>query len=330
MQRRAFLRYFGAGASAAFECWKGSSADAAQGHTASGNAGKPPAVSPRRHAALAVPNKLDQICISTRCLHNYFRGTRDDDCNLPGPMLALLDFPDLVAGRYKVRHFEFCSTHFASATLPYLQELRYALVRTRSTVVNIPVDIEECGSDGTFSDPDPKARQAALDAAKGWVDVAHVLGARSVRVAPGKVDGENLTPTVESYRSLSNYALAKGIRVVVENQGGFGSENPEDLVKLFKLVGAGRIGALPNLGNFPDQPTREQGLKLLFPYAPTVCHAKALSFDAVGPEAKYDFPPAIAIARKGGFRGVYSIEFEGPGDPYAGIQETLDELLKYL
>jgi hypothetical protein len=38
----------------------------------------------------------------------------------------------------------------------------------------------------------------------------------------------------------------------------------------------------------------------------------------------------MEIARQANFRGVYSIEFEGPGDPYAGIQKTLDELLKYL
>jgi len=38
----------------------------------------------------------------------------------------------------------------------------------------------------------------------------------------------------------------------------------------------------------------------------------------------------MEIARQARFRGFYSIEFDGPGDPYAGIQRTLDELLRYL
>jgi sugar phosphate isomerase/epimerase len=118
--------------------------------------------------------------------------------------------------------------------------------------------------------------------------------------------------------------------VIVENHGGFGTEHPEELVKLFKLVGPGRIGALPDFGNFPDEPTREKGLRMLFPYAQTVCHAKDREFDVNGAEKRFNFSQAMEIARKAAFRGVYSIEFEGPGDPYAGIQKILDELLKYL
>ena len=116
----------------------------------------------------------------------------------------------------------------------------------------------------------------------------------------------------------------------MENHGGFGTTDPEVLVKLFRLVGPGRIGALPDFGNFPDEPTRERGLAMLFPYAQTICHAKGLKFSADGTETRYDFSKAMEIARNSAFHGVYSIEFAGPGDPYAGIQKTLDELLKYL
>ena len=282
------------------------------------------------HAAASASAKLERISISTWSLHNYFRATRGSDFNLPGPMLALLDFPEMIVEKYKVHHFEFCTTHFGSTDSAYLQEIKYALVHTRSTIVNIPVDIKECGRDGTFSDPDQKERIAALDAAKQWVDVAHALGVRSVRVGPGKVDPKNLAHTAESYKALAIYAQARGVHVIVENHDSFGTEHPEELVKLFKLVGPGRIGALPDFANFPDEPTREKGLKMLLPYAQTLCHAKGLEFDADGKETAYDFPRAMEIARKAGFRGVYSIEFDGPGDPYAGIQKTLDELLKYL
>ena len=295
-----------------------------------GRGGSPFAYAAQAHAAASASAKLERIAISTWSLHNYFRATRRKDFTLPGPMLALLDFPEMIADKYKVHHFEFCTTHFGSTEPAYLREIKYALVRTRSTIVNMPVDTKECGREGTFSDPDRKKRMAALDAAKQWVDVAHTLGVRSVRVGPGNVDPKNLARTAESYKALAIYAQAKGVHVIVENHGGFGTEHPEELVKLFKLVGPGRIGVLPDFANFPDEPTREKGLKMLFPYAQTVCHAKGLEFDANGAEKGYDFPRAMEIAKKAGFRGVYSIEFDGPGDPYAGIQKTLDELLKYL
>jgi hypothetical protein len=295
-----------------------------------GRTGSPLAHGAQTHAALSASAKLERIAISTWSLHNYFRATRGSEFHLPGPMLALLDFPELTVDKYNVHHFEFCTPHFGSTEPAYLREIKYALVHTSSTIVNMPVDIKECGCEGTFSDPDWKKRRAALDAVKPWVDVAHTLGVKSVRVGPGKVDPKNLARTAESYQALATYAQARGVRVIVENHGGFGMEHPEELVKLFKLAGPGRIGALPDFANFPDEPTREKGLKMLFPYASTVCHAKGLEFDADGTEKGYDFPKALEIAKKAGFRGVYSIEFDGPGDPYAGIQKTLDELVKYL
>jgi sugar phosphate isomerase/epimerase len=285
---------------------------------------------PQRRPVVSPSSKLDRIAISTWSLRNYFRATRRSDFIGTGPMLALLDFPDMIVERYKVRHFEFCTTHFGSTEPAYLQEIKYALVRTGSSIVNMPVDIDECGPEGTFSDPDPDERAAALQAVKQWVDVAHALGVRSVRVGPGKVDLENLGRTAESYKALAAYALAKGVHVIVENHGDFGTKDPEDLVKLLELVGPGRIGALPDFANFPDESTRERGLKMLLPYAQSVCHAKGLTFDANGAETEYDFPKAMEIAKKALFHGVYSIEFEGLGDPYLGTERTLDELLTYL
>jgi hypothetical protein len=55
-----------------------------------------------------------------------------------------------------------------------------------------------------------------------------------------------------------------------------------------------------------------------------------LDFDSAGNETKFDFPKCIEISKKAAFKGVYSIEYEGPGGPYEGVQKTLDELLKYL
>ena len=315
MNRRYFFTRIVAGAAASW------AADSITPLLAARRTRRPAAPSVDRHA---------RIAISSWSFHNYFQSTREKEFNLPGSMLALLDFPEMIADRYKVHNFEFVAPHLASTEATYLKELKSRLVRTRSRLVNIPVDIEEIDTAGGLSDPDEKVRDRAIEASKKWIDIAHDLGAVAVRCDPGKMDPANLAPTVGSYKKLAAYGKSKSVQVIIENHGGVGSEHPEELVKLFKEVGGSSIGALPDFGNFPDEATREKGLLLLFPYARVVSHAKGLQFDASSHESQYDFPKCIAIAKKAGYKGVYSVEYEGPADPYDGVQKVVNELEKYL
>jgi sugar phosphate isomerase/epimerase len=245
-------------------------------------------------------------------------------------MLALLDFPEMIADRYKIHNLELCAPHFASTEKTYLQELKSRLVRTHSHVVNMPVDIQEFRTGGGLSDADQEVREAAVNAAKTWIDIAVAVGSKSVQCDPGEMDPEDLGPTVESYKRLAAWGRPKGVQVIIENHGAVGSEHPEELVRLIKKVGTDMVGALPDFGNFPDEATRERGLAALFPYARGVCHAKGLDFDAAGNETEFNFPKCMEISKKAGFKGIYSIEYEGPGEPYEGVQKTLDELLRHL
>jgi len=61
--------------------------------------------------------------------------------------------------------------------------------------VNMPVDIKELWTGGGLSDPDKEVRDAAVDGAKTWIDVALAVGSKSVRCDPGKINPEDLSPT---------------------------------------------------------------------------------------------------------------------------------------
>jgi sugar phosphate isomerase/epimerase len=245
-------------------------------------------------------------------------------------MLALLDFPEMVADRYKIHHLEFVSAHFASKEPAYVQELRTQLIHARSYLVNIGVDSEELRTGGGLSDPAEDVRDRAVQASKAWIDIAAQLRARSVRCDPGRLNPQQLDPTIDSYQRLAAYAGRKGVRVIVGNHGGVGSEHPRELVDLIKKLKSRYVGALPDFGSFPDEKTRQRGLALLFPNALTVCHATGLEFDAQGNEVEFDFPACVAIAKRANFRGTYLVEYEGLGDPYQGVQSVVDELLRYL
>ena len=73
-------------------------------------------------------------------------------------------------------------------------------------------------------------------------------------------------------------------------------------------------------------------MKLLFPFARTVCHARGLRFDAQGNETAFDFHQCVNTAKSSGFNGVYSIEIGGRdgADPYEKVELVKNELLKYL
>lgn len=288
-----------------------------------------PAAGPGRLAGAQARIAASRIGISTWSFHNLFTTTRDDDAPpISGKPLDARDFADMIADRYRVHAMEIVAPHI-SVEPSYVRELKARLDRAHSRLVNIPVDIAELDRGGGLSDPDAKVRESGVAACRRWIDIAHDLGARSVRCDPGKINTRDLAPTVSSYKALASYGASQGIHVIIENHGGVGSEHPEELVEIFKAVGK-NCGALPDFGNFPDEATREKGLPMLFPYASTVCHAKGLKFDEQGKETAFDFPRAVAASRKAGFRGIYSIEYEGPGDPYAGVQHVVDELLRYL
>src|SRR5512137_3054736 len=68
--------------------------------------------------------KLRRVCVSTWSFHNYFASTREPEFKLPGEMLKLVNFPKLMAEKYKVHHIEICVPHFESAEAGYLNEIK--------------------------------------------------------------------------------------------------------------------------------------------------------------------------------------------------------------
>lgn len=311
MKRREFLGYLTAGLGAV---------------ALDGQASRRPRRSRRiSHSAYLLSQRIG---VSSWSFRNHFPQAGGSDDRGHEEIFALLDFPRLIADRYKVHHLEFVSSHFASTEPAYLDGLHSQLSLARSYLVNLRVDAGELSTQGGLSDASDSARGAAVEAAKNSIDIAAHLRARSVSCDPGKWDLQNPAPTIDSYRQLAAYAGRKGIYVLVENHVGAKPGHPEDLVKLFKDVNNRFLGALPDFGNFPDAETRARGLALLFPYAATVCHAKGMEFDAAGNETKYNFLHCVEIAKRERFRGVYSVEFEGPGDPYIGVQNVINELLK--
>ena len=103
--------------------------------------------------ARAQADRRNRVAVSTWSLHNFFESTREKEFNLPGRMITLLEFPEMVADRYKLHNIEACVPHFASADAAYLKEVKAKLAKAKTQIVNMPVDIDEIWTEGGLSDP---------------------------------------------------------------------------------------------------------------------------------------------------------------------------------
>lgn len=260
-------------------------------------------------------SKLRRICVSSWSFHTLFERQRD---NPTATLMDVRDFPEMVADRYHVHNVEIVLPHFLTAEPSLIRDFKARLEKAHSRLVNMPLDFGELWNKPAISSTDPKERNTAIAMYTKGIDIARDLGSPSVRCDPGTVNLDDPSLTIDSYKQLAAHARGKDIKVVVENHGDI-AKHPETLVKILKAAG---IGALPDIGNFPDQETRERGLRLMFPIAGDVVHAKLRD--------GLDFPRCMQIAKDAGFKGVFSIEAGGRGDPYAEVQKIVDALVQNL
>jgi sugar phosphate isomerase/epimerase len=284
-----------------------------------------------KHKPPPAPDRNARIAISSWSFHNDFPETRDQEATAPGAQrLVLLDFPEMIANRFKVHNLEIVARHFVSTETTFLLEMKGRLSAAGARLVNMPVDTPEVAAGSGLSSTEEDVRYRAVTAVKRWIDIAKQLGARSVSCNPGTVNPDNLTATVESYRFLADYVRSRGLYLLIEPTSGQGALDPELVVNVLKRTASDSVGALPSFGNFADEAARARGLEMLLPYARTVCQASGLDFDASGNETRFDFAKAIATSKQSSFRGIYSISYEGAGDPYQGVQNVISELQRYL
>jgi sugar phosphate isomerase/epimerase len=190
-----------------------------------------------------------------------------------------------------------------------------------------------CDAEGALGDPDPAARQQAVENHYKWVNMASFLGCHSIRVnaqSQGSYE-EQMERAADGLSQLTEYAQEEAISVVVENHGGL-SSNAEWLVGVIEMVNNDNCGTLPDFGNFTisedEEFNRYVGTELLMPHAKGVS-AKSHSFDEEGNEANMDYMRLMQIVYDAAYTGYVGIEYEGPElSEEEGIRKTKDLLLR--
>ncbi len=267
------------------------------------------------------PNQLDRVSVMTSYFGTRMPDTRDKGAPAVPKDLHLLDFPEMMADHFHIHHVEVQQMYFESTEPSYFKEFQGRLKKAKSRVSNMPLEFDEQGTPGIISvcSADAKIQERAIGLTKQWIDHAALLGSPSVMLNQGPLEAGKLASAIEGLRTVAAYGKSKKVAVLLENRG---NSAPEVLVEAIKASG---IYANPDIGNFPDEATRERGLRLLYPLSHGNTHVK------LAPE-RFDFAKTVAISKEMGYKGLYSIEAgrNVAPDPFQAVQIVLDELLKVI
>ncbi len=244
-----------------------------------------------------------------------------------GNGMTLEQFALTVVPKLSVPGIEPWSRHFKSIDSDYVVALGDAFHKAGVHVVNIPVDVRVrlCGS--------PQDRDTGLATYRKWVDAAVSLRSPSIRVhLPRGEKGDEINCAVSALKELANYGASKNVVVNVENDNP-DTEQPERIVQVLNKVNSPFLRALPDFCNsmavHDDQSYNSQAMSILFPLAFNISHAK----DSEQDEKKtyrVDVDQIFAIAKRAGYKGYFSMEWEGTGDPYDETKKLIEASLRNL
>lgn len=241
--------------------------------------------------------------------------------------MSLEQFAASIPDRLNVRGIEPWSHHFQSTAADYVHGLRGAFQKAGVRVVNISVDarVRLCGS--------TQDRAAGLELYRKWVDAAVILGSPGIRVhLPRGESGEQIPCAVSALGELARYGAEKNIVINLENDEP-DLEQPERIAKVIETANSPFLRALPDFCNsmlIHDDPEYDyRAMAMLFPLAFNISHVKDEESDG-GRVFRVDVDRIFSIAKKAGYRGFFSMEWEGTGDPYEGTKRLLDASLRNL
>lgn len=173
-----------------------------------------------------------------------------------------------------------------------------------------------CLSPGNnFGKPTEEERKKEVEAVEKWLDIGYTLGAPVLRIFSGwpwpYEDKEKLWPQMAAcIRECEKAAKEAGIVLAIEphNDGGF-IPTAVDILRLLKELNSEWVKINLDTGNYKD-PDNYKAIEDTIAYAPHM-HAKCHHITDDCRELEFDYDKIFTILKKAGYRGFFSLEFEG-------------------
>jgi len=263
----------------------------------------------------------ERIAVASYPFREFIAGQHDDK-SVGSSKMPLKDFAAHVAVKFNIRKVEPWSEHFLSLEPGYLDEIREAASKAGSSFADVAAD-----GDNSIYSTDPVECERAIQFGKKWIDVAARIGSPSVRIniAAAKDAKPDAARVAEGLKPIAEYAASKNIAVHLENDNPV-SENPFFVVSVLDRVNSPWLHALPDFGNsLAALPAEEayRGLDQMFAHAYAISHVKDATTTPAKVVVTVDLARIFALAKKHNYKGIFSMEFESEGDPYAGTAKLI-------
>jgi sugar phosphate isomerase/epimerase len=270
-----------------------------------------------------------RLAVSSYPFRAFIDAPHNSDRDRTKPGMPLTDFARTVVEKFNVRGVEFLDAHFISTEPAYLKQLRASVEKAGAHVVNVPVDLAD-----SLYDPDATVRGRALKNAKTWVDVAWALNSPGVRIhiARSPRSKPDLERVSLSLKEVAAYAAPKNVIVSLENDD-LVSEDAFFLGKIIDKVNSPYLRALPDFCNSMlsgNEKFNYEAVEVMFRHATNIAHVKDSEVAGPGKIFRVDVARTFAIAKKAGYRGYYSMEWEGEAGPYEGTASLIKQSLAHL
>ena len=226
------------------------------------------------------------------------------------------------SGEMKTENFpQYAADKLGIYGIDFLSDFMLNIYRNPSVLKNIKIRSDDlgvknvmimCHKEGRIGNKDSVTREKVIDTHKHWVEAAHHLGCKSIRVnaRSGGSRQEQLDLVTDSLSRLSLFAKDFDVNIIVENLWGSDySHKATFIADVMRAVNMPNCGTLPDLNNFRyDDPYKST--EIIMPWAKAVS-AKSLDFDPQGREKYIDYQRMMRIVYASGFRGHIGIEWEG-------------------
>lgn len=272
----------------------------------------------------------DRLSVTSWPFRSFIESPTNHDRDRTVPGMDLKDFPAFVAEKFGIYNINPLVNHFSSPTPAYFAELRAAVERAGSHIVDL-------GLPGAFFyDSDPSQRALAVANGRKWIDIAVAVRSPSVRqhVAGRPGQKPDVLLAAESLGDLAAYGQQQNIVVNLENDDAI-AEDPFFHLAVIRKVNSPFLRALPDFGNSlaaHDAAFSERAVKAMFPYAWNMCHVKGAVESKSGQMRTVDLKTMFQIAKASSYRGFFCMEVDTRAgiDPVPGTKRLAQETLEYL
>jgi len=239
--------------------------------------------------------------------------------------MTLQQFAASIPGTFQVTGIEPWSRHFESTDADYVRQLHESFQKAGVHVVNIPVDVRVHPCSAIAAE-----REQTQQTWRKWVDAAVLLDSPSIRVHMPPQDADSRC-VLETLRDIAEYGAQRRIVILLENDDPR-TEDAFRIVDIIEKVNNPYLRALPDFANSMQRGDAEydyRAVAAMFAHAYSISHVKDEEI-VQGKVLRVSLARTFAIAKRAGYRGYFSMEFDGAGDVYAGTRRLIAASLQYL